>query len=157
MKGLPSSFRYWKSHFVFVSGDDFETSANEAWGDVPRLLCRWGTPHLGASILPIVCWFLFLSLLVVHNLPLFPCVAKRRPKLKSKYQGCMEKAIEYAEAIESWEDLVDPHTLTFYCLGPDPSAYVLHLIEIEGEKSKSWVRQYCIRLKEKIFFFFSFF
>ena len=58
----------------------------------------------------------------------------------------MEKAIEYAEVIESWEDLVDPRTLAFYCLGPDPSVYVLRLIEIEGKKSKSWVRQYCIRI-----------
>ena len=71
VRGLPSSFRYWKSRFVFVSKDDFETPASEAWGDVPRLLRRWGTPHLGASILPIVYWFLFLSLLVVHNLPFF--------------------------------------------------------------------------------------
>ena len=55
----------------------------------------------------------------------------------------MEKAIEYAKAIESWEDLVDPRTLSFYCLGSDPSTYVLRLIEIEGKKSKSWVRQYC--------------
>ena len=40
VRGLPSSFRYWKSRFVFVSGDDFETPASEAWGDVPRLLRR---------------------------------------------------------------------------------------------------------------------
>ena len=38
VRGLPSSFRYWKSHFVFVSGDDFKTPASEAWGDVLRLL-----------------------------------------------------------------------------------------------------------------------
>ena len=49
----------------------------------------------------------------------------------------MEKAIEYAKVIESWEDLVDPRTLAFYCLGPNPSSYVLRLIEIEGKKSKS--------------------
>ena len=49
----------------------------------------------------------------------------------------METAIQYAEAIESWEYLVDPRTLTFYCQGPEPSAYVLHLIVIEGKKSKS--------------------
>ena len=55
----------------------------------------------------------------------------------------MEKAIEYAKTIESWEDLVDPRTLAFYCLGPDPSAYVPRLIEIEGKKSKSWVHQCC--------------
>ena len=50
VRGLPSSFRYWKSHFFFVSGDDFETPAI-----TPRLLRRWGTPHLGASIFFIVC------------------------------------------------------------------------------------------------------
>ena len=43
---------------------------------------------------------------------------KRRPKLKSKYQGRVEKAIEYAKTIESWENLVDPCTLAFFCLGP---------------------------------------
>ena len=77
---------------------------------------------------------------------------KRQPKLKSKYQGRVEKAIK------SWEDLVDSRTLAFYCLGPDPSAYVLRLIEIERKKSKSWVHQYCIRMlcvysKKNIFFF----
>ena len=30
VRGLPSSFRYWKSCFFFVSGDDFETPASEA-------------------------------------------------------------------------------------------------------------------------------
>ena len=70
----------------------------------------------------------------------------------------MEKAIEYAKAIESWEDLVDPRTLAFYCLGPNPSAYMLCLIEIEGKKSKSWVHQYStffpmFTQKKKIFFF----
>ena len=55
VRGLPSSFRYWKSRFFFVSRDDFETPANEAWGDIPRLLRRWGTPHLGASTFFIVC------------------------------------------------------------------------------------------------------
>ena len=54
---------------------------------------------------------------------------------------------------------MDPRTLAFYCLGLDPSAYVLRLIEIEGKKSKSWVRQYgtffpmFTQKKKKIFFF----
>ena len=30
VRGLPSSFRYWKSCFFFVFGDDFETPSNEA-------------------------------------------------------------------------------------------------------------------------------
>ena len=60
VRGLPSSFRYWKSHFFFVSRDDFKTPTSEAWGDIPRLLHQWGTPHLNASTFSIVCWFLFL-------------------------------------------------------------------------------------------------
>ena len=55
VKGLASSFRYWKSRFFFVSGDDFETPSSEAWGDIPRLLRRWGTPNLGASMFLLVC------------------------------------------------------------------------------------------------------
>ena len=46
----------------------------------------------------------------------------------------MEKAIEYAKTIESWEDLVDPRTLAFYCLGLDLSPYVHRLIDIEGKR-----------------------
>ena len=57
IKGLASSFRYWKSRFIFVSGDDFETPSSEAWGDIPRLLRRWGTPNLGASMFLLVCLF----------------------------------------------------------------------------------------------------
>ena len=36
--------------------------------------------------------------------------------------------------IENWDDLVDPQTLAFYNLGPDPSLYVLRQIGIEGKK-----------------------
>ena len=48
----------------------------------------------------------------------------------------MQKAIEYARTVENWDDLVDPRTLAFYCLGPEPSAFVLRTLIIEGEKSK---------------------
>ena len=50
VKRLPSSFKYWKSRFFFVSEDDFETPSNEVWGDLSRLLRRWRTPTLGASL-----------------------------------------------------------------------------------------------------------
>ena len=55
VRGLPSFLRYWKSRFFFVSGDDFKTPSSRDWGDIPRLLRRWGTPHLGASIFFIIC------------------------------------------------------------------------------------------------------
>ena len=45
---LPSSFRYWKSRYFFVSGDGWEILSDDFWGDVPRLLRRWETPRLGA-------------------------------------------------------------------------------------------------------------
>ena len=48
----------------------------------------------------------------------------------------MEKAIEYAQTVENWDDLVDPQTLAFYFLGPEPSTFVLRNLEIEGKKSK---------------------
>ena len=47
---LPSSFRYWKSRYFFVSGDGWETLSDDFWGDVPRLLRQWETPRLGAFI-----------------------------------------------------------------------------------------------------------
>ena len=50
VKGLPSSFRYWKSRFFFVSGDDFETPSSMVLGELSRLHRRWGTPTLGASM-----------------------------------------------------------------------------------------------------------
>ena len=48
----------------------------------------------------------------------------------------MQKAIEYACTVENWDDLVDPRTLAFYCLGLEPSAFVLRTLSIEGKKSK---------------------
>ena len=55
IRGLLMSFRYWKSRFFFMSGDNFETPASEAGGEILRLLRQWGTPKLGSSIFLIVC------------------------------------------------------------------------------------------------------
>ena len=49
VEGLPSSFRYWKSQFFFVSVDEWETPPDEVWGDLSILLCWWRIPRLGAS------------------------------------------------------------------------------------------------------------
>ena len=57
--------------------------------------------------------------------------------MKSRYKEKVQKAIDYARTIERWDDLVDPRTLAFYCLGPEPSAFVLLDLNIEGKKSKS--------------------
>ena len=44
---LPSSFRYWKSRYLFVLGDGWETLFDDYWEDVLRMLRRWETPQLG--------------------------------------------------------------------------------------------------------------
>ena len=54
VQDLPSSFRYWKSQFFFVSEDDWETPFDKVWGDLPRLLRRWRTLNLGASLFLLV-------------------------------------------------------------------------------------------------------
>ena len=135
VKGLPSSFKYWKLRFFFVSRDDFETLSNREWGDVLRLLRWWGTSTLGATVFLPITIFLLPAMFVADSY-IFFCAVKRRPKLKSKYTGHVEKAIEYAPTIENWDDLVDPRTLTFYNLRPDPFAYVLRLLSIEEKKIK---------------------
>ena len=48
VKGLPSSFRYWKSRFFFVSGMTLRLPL-VGIGVIPRLLRRWGTLTLGTS------------------------------------------------------------------------------------------------------------
>ena len=34
---LPSSFRYWKSKYFLMFGDDWKTPSDDLWGEVPRL------------------------------------------------------------------------------------------------------------------------
>ena len=56
VKGLPLSFRYWKSRFFFMSGDDFKTPSGGVWGELPRLLRLWGTSTLGALLFSLGVW-----------------------------------------------------------------------------------------------------
>ena len=83
------------------------------------------------------CFYFSFCLLCSSLTPYFLfCVVKRLPKLKSRYSERVEKAIEYALTIESWDNLVDSQTLAFYNLGPDLSSYVLRTLSIEETKSK---------------------
>ena len=68
VRGLPFSFRYWKSRFFFVSGDDFETPSSRDWGNISGLLRRWGTPTLGASVfLPVNFSFVVFAVIVTDS------------------------------------------------------------------------------------------
>ena len=119
VKGLPSSFHYWKSQFFFVSRDDWETNSDEIWREVPRLLRRWGTTSLGAQLF-FSCVSSLLTLLLVVL-----CAVKQRPRLKSRFKQCVETTIKYVRTIEDFDDLVDPRTLALHYLGLEPFAFVL--------------------------------
>ena len=101
IKGLPSSFKYWKSRFFFVSGDDFETPCSREWGDVPGVASSVGDPNFRCVNIPSCSKFSFCLLCSSLTPYLLFCVVKRRPKLKSRYNERIEKAIEYALTIES--------------------------------------------------------
>ena len=62
---LPSFFRYWKSRYFFVSGDGWETLSNDFWGNVPRLLRWWETPHIGAFAFYAFFIYLFIFILLL--------------------------------------------------------------------------------------------
>ena len=102
-----------------------------------------GNPDLRCiSISPRRVNFAALEALVLLTLLFFLFdIVKRRPKLKGRHKERIETAIGYSEMIDNWDDLVDPRTLAFYNLGPDPSAYVLRQVGIEGKKSKYYPRQ----------------
>lgn len=112
---LPSSFRYWKSRYFFILGDDWETPSGDLWGEVPRLLYRWGTLKLGAlSFKSVPLGLLSFS---TFNLVMFIYVAKKCPPFKSKYKGHVQATTEYRRTIEDLDDLVDPQTLAHHFLG----------------------------------------
>ena len=78
VRDLPLSFRYWKSRFLFVSGDEWEIHFYEVWGDLSRLLRRWRTPSLGVSLfLPVLCPSFFRVHSIVTN-SFFHCLVQLR-------------------------------------------------------------------------------
>ena len=83
VRGLPSSFRYWKSRFFFMSEEDFETPSSGDWGDIPRLLRWWGTPTLGASVFLLVVFSFVVFAIIVTN-SFASCFAQLRDGLSSK-------------------------------------------------------------------------
>ena len=89
---LPSSFRYWKSRYFFVSGNGWETLSDDFWRDVPRLLHWWETPLLGAFAphemppSPFPSFFFSLILAIILDLfLLLHFVVKEHPELESRF------------------------------------------------------------------------
>ena len=97
-----------------------------------------GGPWVQVRYLPTFRQFLhplfFLNFLLN---PLLFCIfaVKKRPQLKSRYKARIQVTFEYSKTIDDFDNLVDPRTLPCHYLGPKPSSFVLHAIEIE-EKIK---------------------
>ena len=92
---LPSSFRYWKSRYFFVSRDGWETLSDDFWGDVPRLLRQWKTPLLGAFAPQEMLPFPFFSfiLAIIPDPCVLHFVVKERPELESKFDERVQAAV----------------------------------------------------------------
>ena len=90
-------------------------------GDVPRLLCRWETPLLGAfapqEMLPFPSLFSFI-LAIIPDPCILPFVVKERLELESEFDERVQAAVQYARTIEDFNKLIDPRTLARHCLGP---------------------------------------
>ena len=137
---LPSSFRYWKSRYFFVSRDGWETLSDDFWGDVPRLLCQWKTLLLSTfalqEMLPFPSLFSFILAIIPDLFLLLHSIVKDHPKLKGRFDEQVQAAVEYARTIEDFNKLIDPRTLARHCLGPEPSLYVLSALDREEKKRK---------------------
>ena len=133
--GFPSSFHDWKSRYFFISRTGWETSSDDFWGEVPRLLRKWEVPALGAYFrYPLLSFF---HVLITHLTKFFFWffTALDRPNLEDKHHHWVRAALTYTREIEDFNNLVDPRHLFDYCLGPEPSKYTLEKICRE-EKSK---------------------
>ena len=80
-------------------------------------------------------------------------IVKKCPKLKSKYKSHVKVAIEYANTIDDFNNLLGLRTLAHHCFSPEPFAYVLRAIEIK-EKSRCSFSFIAILNSLHSFFFF---
>ena len=63
-------------------------------------------------------------------------VAKERLELESKFNERVQATVEYVRTIDDFDELIDPRTLARHCLGPEPSFYVLSILDWEEKKRK---------------------
>ena len=61
---------------------------------------------------------------------------KEHPKLESRFDERVQVAIEYARTIEDFNKLIDPRTLARHCFRPEPSLYILIILDREEKKRK---------------------
>ena len=104
--------------------------------------CAGGRPLCLVRLLLMRChpplFLLLFSLILAIILDLFLLlhVVKERSELESRFDERVQAAIEYARTIKDFNKLIDPRTLAHHCLGPEPSLYVLSVLDREEKKRK---------------------
>ena len=102
--------------------------------------CASERPLCLVRLLLMRCFFFsnFLFILVITSdlfLVLYFAV-KERPELESKFEEWVQVAIKYSRTIDHFDELIDPRTLAHHCLGPEPSLYVLSMLNQKERKRK---------------------
>ena len=80
---------------------------------------------------------------------------KERLELEGKFKERVQEAIKYASTTDDFDELVDPRTLARHCLGPEPSDYVLRMIDRE-EKKRELSELFYVRSSFLLFLGFNF-
>ena len=136
---LPSSFRYWKFRYFFVSvGRPFLTTSGRM-----SLGCCIDGRYLNLVHLPCIFFFFLVyhfTLIIPSDLVcvfFFYFIIRDRPELESRFEEHVRAVVKYVSTIDNFDDLVDPRTLARHFVGPEPSHYVHNAIHHE-EKSESF-------------------
>ena len=79
----------------------------------------------------------------------FYFTVRDRLELESRFKECVRAAVEYVSIIDDFDDLVDPRTLACYCLGLEPSHYILYAFA--AKKKVSFFRTKIDRLSFPFF------
>ena len=67
---------------------------------------------------------------MVCDILVFLFVVSQRPRLKKRYQRCVEKVKEYLEFVKDFDELISPQSLFLHFLGPEPSTKVQKNLEV---------------------------
>ena len=104
-------------------------------GGSPKITAEIGSPWAWCILSSSSLVFLLYHYCLPNNVYLLISVALDRPELEDQHYDRVRVTLAFACEIEDFDDLVDPCNLFNYCLGPEPSKYMLEKIHRE-EKSK---------------------
>ena len=78
--------------------------------------------------------FLFILVITSNLFLVLHFAVKECLELESKFEEWVQATIKYTRTIDDFDELIDPRTLARHCLGPEPSLYVLSMLDREERK-----------------------